>query len=74
MAAACDWGVESGKSMNSRTLGHVPTCVHMSYRPNSVIHSQAAEVVIECDVRQMEMHTAEQLVLDPSPFRVETDR
>jgi hypothetical protein len=43
----------------------------MSYRPNSVIHSQATKEVIECDVRQIEMHTAEQLVPDPSPFEDE---
>jgi hypothetical protein len=34
MAAACRWGVESGKLMYPRTSGHVPTCVYMSHRPN----------------------------------------
>jgi hypothetical protein len=34
MAAACRWGVESGKLMYPSTFGHVPTCVYMSHRPN----------------------------------------
>jgi hypothetical protein len=34
MAAACIWGVESGKLMYPSTFGYIPTCVYMSYRPN----------------------------------------
>jgi hypothetical protein len=34
MAAACCWGVESGKLMYHSTFGDVPTCVYMGHRPN----------------------------------------
>jgi hypothetical protein len=34
MAAACRWGVESGKLMYPSTSGYVPTCVYMSHIPN----------------------------------------
>jgi hypothetical protein len=29
----CHWGVESCKLMFPSTVGHVPACVDMSYRP-----------------------------------------
>jgi hypothetical protein len=34
IAAACRWGVESGKLMYPSTFGHVPICVYMSHRQN----------------------------------------
>jgi hypothetical protein len=43
MAAACRWGVESGKLTYPSTFGHVATCVYTSYRP---VRSQAAEEAV----------------------------
>jgi hypothetical protein len=36
MAAACCWGVESGKVMYPSTFGHASTCIYISYRPNKL--------------------------------------
>jgi hypothetical protein len=40
MAAACRWGVESGKLMYPSTFGHVPACVYMSHRLNESFVAQ----------------------------------
>jgi hypothetical protein len=42
MAAACHWGVESGKLMYSSMFGHVPTCVYMSHRQNESVQDSAS--------------------------------
>jgi hypothetical protein len=44
MAAACRWGVESGKLMYPGTFGHVSTCVYMSHRPNESFVSKQQRI------------------------------
>jgi hypothetical protein len=34
MAAACRWGVESGKLVYPNMVGHVPNFIYMSHRQN----------------------------------------
>jgi hypothetical protein len=45
MAAACYWGIESGKLVYLSIFGHVPACIYMSHRSNESFTPRAAEEV-----------------------------